>query len=158
MSTTSKTASALGLLTVATLTVLVFAGACELPMPTEEVTPEAAVTPTTTPAAADPSAEPVFMPYTEPPAILNREEIIAALIEGYPRLLRDAGVGGTVGVYFHIDDTGTVQSTRIDESSGHPALDDAALAVASVYRFSPALNRDEPTSVWLSFPITFQVR
>jgi TonB family protein len=80
------------------------------------------------------------------------------MVDGYPALLRDAGVGGTVRVYFYIDEDGVVRDTRIDQSSGHPALDDAALSVASVYRFSPALNRDRPTPVWVSFPITFQVR
>ena len=35
---------------------------------------------------------------------------------------------------------------------------DAALAVADVYRFSAALNRDKKVPVWVSFPITFQVR
>ena len=38
------------------------------------------------------------------------------------------------------------------------ALDDAALKVATIYRFSPALNRDKKVPVWVSFPITFQVR
>ena len=34
-------------------------------------------------------------------------------------------------------------------------MDDAALRVARVYRFSPALNRDERVAVWVTFPITF---
>jgi protein TonB len=155
VSKTTKAASALSLLTVATLSALVLVGACELPLPTEVVTPGAAVAP---PAAPDRSAEPVFIPYTEPPTILNRDEIIAAMIEGYPRLLRDAGIGGTVRIYFYIDADGIVRSTRLDESSGHQALDEAALRVASVYRFRPAMNRDQATPVWVSFPITFQVR
>jgi protein TonB len=76
----------------------------------------------------------------------------------YPPLLREAGIGGTVEVYFFIDDGGSVRDTRIQESSGHPAIDAAALAVASVYRFSPALNGDERVPVWVSFPITFQAQ
>ena len=44
----------------------------------------------------------------------------------------------------------------MDQSSGHPAIDDAAMNVAGAYRFSPALNGDEKTPVWVSFPITFQ--
>ncbi len=76
----------------------------------------------------------------------------------YPPLLRDAGIGGTVRVYFFIDEDGNVQDFRVDQSSGHQALDDAAIAVAGVYRFSAALNRDKKVPVWVSFPITFQVR
>jgi len=32
------------------------------------------------------------------------------------------------------------------------------LAVAGLYRFSPALNRDTRVPVWVSFPIRFEVR
>jgi len=103
-------------------------------------------------------AEPTFTPFTVAPEILNREEVIQAMAAQYPPLLRDAGIGGTVRVYFLIDDTGAVIETRLDASSGHEALDQAALAVASVYRFAPALNRDQRVPVWVSFPITFQPR
>ena len=71
-------------------------------------------------------------------------------------LSRDAGIGGTVRVHFFIDERGVVLNTLIAESSGHRALDEAALRVAGVYRFSPAMNRDEPTPVWVQFNITFQ--
>ena len=36
-------------------------------------------------------------------------------------------------------------------------LDEAALKVANLYRFSPAINRDTKVPVWVSFPVTFQV-
>ena len=108
--------------------------------------------------ASDISAAPTFTPYTVAPSILNRDEVVRAMVREYPALLRDAGIGGTVRVYFFIDENGQVRDTRIDQSSGHQALDDAALAVADVYRFSAALNRDKKVPVWVSFPITFQVR
>jgi TonB family protein len=100
---------------------------------------------------------PTFTPYSVAPQIQNVPEVQRAMIEAYPPLLRDAGIDGTVRVYFYVDATGRVGDTRIDQSSGHAALDEAALSVAGVYRFSPALNRDRPTPVWVSFPITFQV-
>ena len=106
----------------------------------------------------DISAAPVFTPFTVAPAILNVPEVQRMMVLRYPVLLRDAGIGGTVRVYFFIDEEGIVQDYRVDQTSGHKALDDAALAVADVYRFSPALNRDRRVSVWVSFPITFQVR
>ena len=108
--------------------------------------------------ASDISAAPTFTPYTVAPSILNRDEVVRAMVREYPALLRDAGIGGTVRVYFFIDENGQVRDTRIDQSSGHVALDEAALAVADVYRFSAALNRDKKVPVWVSFPITFQVR
>jgi protein TonB len=108
--------------------------------------------------ATDLSAAPTFTPFTVAPSIQNRAEVVRAMTREYPPLLRDAGIGGTVQVYFFIDENGTVKDTRINQSSGHQALDDAALAVADVYRFTAALNRDKKVPVWVSFPITFQVR
>lgn len=117
----------------------------ELPPPPEE-------------QGTDLSAQPTFTPFTVAPEIQNRSEVIRAMEREYPPLLRDAGIGGTVRVYFFIDEGGRVQDFRIDQSSGHQALDQAALNVAEVYQFSPALNRDQRVPVWVSFPITFQVR
>ena len=107
---------------------------------------------------ADYSAGPTFTPFTVAPSIQNRDEVVRAMEAEYPPLLRDAGIGGTARMYFFIDTEGRVQDIRLDQSSGHPALDQAAMRVADVYRFSPALNRDELAPVWVSFPITFQVR
>jgi len=109
-------------------------------------------------AGTDVSAAPTFTPFTVAPEILNRNEVVRAMEREYPALLRDAGIGGRAVVWFFIDENGSVQDTRIQESSGHQALDDAALNVADVYRFSAALNRDKKVPVWVSFPITFQVR
>jgi len=112
----------------------------------------------TPPTRAEVAAGPTFTPFTVAPSITNRDEVVRAMEKEYPPLLRDAGIGGTVKVYFFIDETGRVQDVRVDESSGHQALDEAALKVADVYRFKPALNRDQKVPVWVSFPITFQVR
>lgn len=106
----------------------------------------------------DLAAEPTFTPFTVAPGILNRDEVVAAMDKAYPPLLRDAGISGTTRVYFFIDADGTVVRTLIDVSSGRDELDAAALSVADVYRFSPALMRDEPVPVWVSFQITFQAR
>lgn len=125
---------------------------------TFEENPVEELPPPPTEQATDISAAPTFTPFTVAPEIQNRSEVIRAMEREYPPLLRDAGIGGTVRVYFFIDENGRVQDYRIDQSSGHQALDEAALAVASVYRFSPALNRDKRVPVWVSFPITFQVR
>ncbi|MDH3272273.1 MAG: TonB family protein [Gemmatimonadota bacterium] len=109
-------------------------------------------------AATDISAAPTFTPFTVAPTIQNRNQVVQAMIREYPPLLRDAGIGGTVIVWFFIDENGQVQDFQINQSSGHQALDDAALAVADVYRFTAALNRDKKVPVWVQFPITFQVR
>jgi TonB family protein len=108
--------------------------------------------------ATDLSSAPTFTPFTVAPTIQNRSEIIRAMEREYPPLLRDAGIGGSVRVFFFIDENGSVQDYRIDSSSGHQSLDDAALAVADVYRFTAAFNRGKKVPAWVSFPISFQVR
>ena len=125
---------------------------------TIELPPEIEIPPPPEEKQQDLAAAPTFTPFTVAPSILNRDDVIRAMEREYPPLLRDAGIGGTVRVYFFIDENGQVQDTRIDQSSGHQALDDAALKVAGIYRFSPALNRDKKVPVWVSFPISFQVR
>jgi len=60
--------------------------------------------------------------------------------------------------WFFIDDEGRVQRTQVNESSGHKALDDAAIKVADIIEFTPALNREKRVPVWISLPITFTTR
>ena len=105
----------------------------------------------------DLAANPVFTPMTVRPELRNRDEVLAALMREYPSILRDAGVGGQVVVWFFISETGQVLERRVSQSSGHQQLDDAALKVADIYRFTPALNRDQTVQVWIQLPITFQV-
>ena len=106
----------------------------------------------------DISAAPTFTPYTVAPSYTNADEVQRALEREYPALLRDAGIGGTVKVQFFIDEQGVVQNAVVELSSGHTALDDAALRVAHVFNFNPAMNRDKVVPVWVSFPITFTTR
>jgi len=54
-----------------------------------------------------------------------------------------------------ISQQGTVDSTMVLESSGHPTLDSAAIAQASVLRFEPAEQGGEPVQVWGRLPVIF---
>jgi protein TonB len=101
---------------------------------------------------------PSFTPFTVAPNLRNRDEVGRALEREYPALLRDAGVGGRVLVWIRLDDQGNVELTQVNQSSGQPSLDEAALRVARVMEFSPAMNRDKQVPVWVSIPIQFQVR
>ena len=76
----------------------------------------------------------------------------------YPPLLRDAGIGGSVVVWFYINAEGTVEEFLVKESSGHAAMDAAALKVADIIEFTPALNRDKRVPVWISWGITFTTK
>ena len=94
---------------------------------------------------------------TVSPEILNRPEIIRALTRLYPSILRDNGIGGTVEVWFFISTEGRVLDSRVSVASPHSDLNDAALEVANIFRFSPALNRETIVEVWIQLPITFEV-
>ena len=113
--------------------------------------------PPTDDGVVDIAAAPVFTPMTVRPEIRNRPEVQQALMREYPPILRDAGIGGTVVVWFFITEEGIVQDKRVSQTSGQVQFDEAALKVADVFRFSPALNRDQRVQVWIEVPITFQV-
>jgi TonB family protein len=117
----------------------------------EELPPPSGVT--TTPIEEAPG----FAVMTVRPRVLNVPEVRRTMEQQYPSVLRDARIGGTVVVWFLVDERGEVEDTQIQTSSGQPLLDQAALRVASVYRFSPARNRDQLVKVWVIFPVTFQV-
>jgi periplasmic protein TonB len=106
----------------------------------------------------DLAAAPVFTPMTVRPQLKNDRAVQQALQRHYPPLLRDAGIGGTVLMWFFIDENGRVQNTRINESSGYDAFDQAAQNVAGIMEFSPAYNRDQRVPVWVALPITFSIQ
>ena len=106
----------------------------------------------------DPSVAPVWTNVDVYPVLVNRDEMARLLESEYPPLLRDAGIGGTVKVWFYIDEAGEVVKTQVHTSSGHAALDDAAMRIAQKYDFSPATNKDGAVPVWISLDIMFSTR
>ena len=106
----------------------------------------------------DLSAAPSFTPYTVAPALRNREEIASILEKLYPRLLRDAGIGGRVMMWVFIDENGLVRNTRVRTTSEFSELDSAAVKVTKNMRFRPAQNRDVKVPVWVELPIVFAVQ
>jgi protein TonB len=114
--------------------------------------------PTSSAATEDISKAPTFTPFTVPPRLQNQSEVQRALERNYPPLLRDAGIGGSPTVHFFIDESGAVRDLRPGQTSGYPALDQAALAVAGMMRFTPARNRDRNVAVWVEIPITFSAK
>lgn len=92
------------------------------------------------------------------PVLLNRDDMALLLEREYPPLLRDAGIGGTATVWFFVDEAGKVAETQVHTSSGHEALDDAAMRVGEELTFSPAMNEGDPVTVWVTMNITFKTR
>jgi len=60
----------------------------------------------------------------------------------YPRHLRDAGIGGVVGVLFRVDPPGLVSRCSITQSSGVPELDALTCRlIVQRFRYRPSTDR-----------------
>jgi len=143
----------------ATLAVSLMALAFVAPSPVTGEGTAKTLTPDTQPppeaTAQQDTTQPRFTPYTVGPDLKNRQAAVTAVESYYPDSLKAAGVGGTVKVWVYIDEQGVVRETRLGESSSIDALDQAALAAATEFEFTPALNQDEVVSVWVQIPIAF---
>ena len=106
---------------------------------------------------ASPAARPTFVAYDTPPMLQNGSEIQQVLERAYPRALKEAGIGGRVEMWLYVDLSGAVANQEIKTSSDNDALDRAAMEVAAQMQFRPARNQGEPTAVWVSQWVTFQV-
>jgi TonB family protein len=89
----------------------------------------------------------------EMPQLLNND-----LPFRYPPALYARKVQGNVTLRLFIDRDGRVlaDSTRLDEASGYPLLDSAALAGAGDLRFVPAKLHGEPMPMSILFPVRFR--
>lgn len=141
--------------------------ACEAAPPGPEGEPEAVRPPPSASAgveapapdaeSAEAAARPTFIPYDVAPELENPSEVQETLQDRYPEALRNSGVGGNVVLWIHVGEEGRVLDSRVQRSSGYRALDAAAREVVRTMEFSPALNRGDPTAVWVQQRIQFRV-
>ena len=73
----------------------------------------------------------------------------------YPVEAWDQGVGGETILKIHIASHGGVDSVRVEKSSGHSALDSAAIAGALQLRYRPARQGDEAVGIWGYLPVRY---
>jgi TonB family protein len=79
------------------------------------------------------------------------------LNEEYPPLLRKAGIEGTIGLRLHVTNAGEADQVEVIKSSGHEALDQAAMRVVKRMQW----GNDGPgkrTDYWTTTSITFANR
>jgi len=122
--------------------------------PVEDMPPPPDVTSSTPADRGGPS----FTPFTVAPRILNGPEVAEVMQREYPPVLREAGIGGEVILWVHVDERGNPEESRVFRTSGFEEIDQAARRVVQRIRFSPALNGDRNVPVWIQFPLTFRVR
>ena len=89
----------------------------------------------------------------EPPVALDAVSPVV-----YPPALYQQRISGTVLLRLFADETGRTvpESTKVQESSGYPALDSAALAAAPLLHFAPALRNGTPVPTLFTQPVHFR--
>lgn len=146
------------------------------PQPARAPSPPVAVAPPTTPLpAAEPAptllpAEPVAPPTAPtapaapapPPPPVVQPRFDAAYLDNpkppYPSVSRRLGEEGEVRLRVRVDPAGLAQRVEIQQGSGYPRLDQAALETVRQWRFVPARQGDQPVAAWVIVPIQFTLR
>jgi TonB family protein len=113
------------------------------------------------------SEAPQQVAYTQKPVLLNRNQVEAAIIriihqassrmrEINEAFARSQNAGGTTHMNIFIDQEGVVRNALVSKTSGVTDLDQSAISIAKMMRFSPAKNGDRPVEVWIEVPIRFK--
>ena len=89
-----------------------------------------------------PSRPPKVLNWTDPP---------------YPEQARQQGVEGTVVLQLTVRADGSPSDVRVSRSSGHAALDEAAIAHVRRARFSPALKDGKAVPLPMTFRVKFRL-
>ena len=76
----------------------------------------------------------------------------------YPLVARQAGWEGTVVVQVEVLPDGTAGGVTVYQSSGHPALDQAAVKAVKTWRFVPAMDGNFPVRSLVRIPVKFDLR
>ncbi|MCZ6916202.1 MAG: energy transducer TonB [Gemmatimonadetes bacterium] len=89
----------------------------------------------------------------EPPVVTNPEAPVI-----YPEDLYEDQVEGLVLLHLFVNEDGTIvpDSTRVEESSGFPQLDSAALQSVDLLRFAPARRDGVPVATAFVQPVHFR--
>ncbi len=75
----------------------------------------------------------------------------------YPDISRRNGEEGRVVVKICVNTGGKIDSVEVSNSSGHSALDEAALKYAKAMRFKPATSEGKPVASCPNLPVKFEL-
>jgi protein TonB len=73
----------------------------------------------------------------------------------YPIELACNNIGGQVGLILKIGADGLPKNVRVEDGSGHPQLDQAAVEAVKTWVFQPGTSRGQPVETDLRVPVTF---
>jgi len=75
----------------------------------------------------------------------------------YPEELWEAQVEGQTTLRLFISDRGTVDTVRVEKTSGYAPFDSAALAGSRELRFTPATRDGKAVAEWFLLPVKFEL-
>jgi periplasmic protein TonB len=117
-----------------------------------------AVTTAPPPPAAPPAVEAPPAP-REPARINPRIDLANSREPDYPAISRRLGEQGALLVEALVDPSGRAREVKLLESSGHPRLDQAALAgIKESYRFAPGSIDGKPEPMWVTFKFIWKLK
>ena len=77
---------------------------------------------------------------------------------GYPATARRLGIQGTTMLRVHVLVDGPVGDVIVQETAGHPDLDQAAAEAVRRWRFDPARRGNDPVDMWVLLPVEFRLK
>lgn len=83
--------------------------------------------------------------------------VVKRVVPDYPPLAKEAGVEGLVMVKVLVGKDGRVLDTRLVEKVQVRMLNDAALAAARQWVFTPGLANGRPVACWTAIPFRFRL-
>ena len=75
----------------------------------------------------------------------------------YPEELWDAQVEGQTTLRLFISEDGSVDTVRVERTSGYAAFDSAALSGSRELRFRPASRGGKAVAAWFLLPVKFEL-
>ena len=117
---------------------------------------EEVVTPLVAPPSVVPDEAIVTSEPPIPPQMLDRGRAEVLLQQAYPLYLQRQGVGGQVWLRVWVDANGNAGLANVSRGSGVRDLDRAAIDVAPLLRFEPAMQSGTPVATWIEFSVLFR--
>ena len=140
---------------------LIAAAPSPAPAPFVAAPPPEPVPPEPAPVAVAAPVAPVAPPPAPAPAPRNLSASAVQYLEPlqveYPRLSKRLGETGMVMLRIFIDEAGRVREAQVSRTSGHPRLDDAAMAAVQKARFKPPSENGQALSGYAQVPVEFQL-
>jgi len=111
----------------------------------------------TSPVAPSPPPPPNLEPPPKPRGPSRPPKVLNWTDPPYPEQARQQGVEGTVVLQLTVGADGLPGNVRVSRSSGHAALDEAAIAHVRRARFSPALKDGRAVPMAITFRVKFHL-